>query len=105
MTIIVRRPHAYRFLEDVFEHEGGIESATPAGCVTAEGTLAPLPGFYFLDASGAFLSSTPLTNAGEVAAAMKNPGESADGDAAIGSKALEQTSIRVSGFVQAEGIT
>ena len=63
VRVIVRRPHAYFFLQDLFEDRGGMRSATPAGCTLADGTTAPLPGIYFLDAEGGFLESVALASA------------------------------------------
>jgi hypothetical protein len=61
--VIIRRPHAYFFLQDTFDERGGIRSATPAGCVLADGTTAPIPGIYLLDENGEFLESVALTGA------------------------------------------
>ena len=63
VRVIIRRPHAYFFLQDTFEERGGIRSATPAGCVLANGTTAPLPGIYLLDEDGGFLESVALAGA------------------------------------------
>lgn len=63
VRVIIRRPHAYFFLQDTFEERGGIRSATPAGCVLADGTTAPLPGIYLLDEDGEFLESVALAGA------------------------------------------
>jgi len=63
VRVIVRRPHAYFFIEDLFEDRGGIRSATPAGCRLADGSTAPLPGLYFLDADGGHLRSVALQGA------------------------------------------
>lgn len=63
VRIIIRRPHAYFFLQDTFAGRGGIRSATPAGCVLADGTTAPLPGIYLLDEDGDFLESVALAGA------------------------------------------
>ena len=52
MRIIIRRPHAYFVLDDWFEEQGGVVSATPGGCVLGDGGLAPLPGLYVLSAEG-----------------------------------------------------
>ncbi len=63
VRIIVRRPHAYFFLADLFEDRGGMRSATLAGSTLADGTTAPLPGIYLLDAEGGFLESVALASA------------------------------------------
>ncbi len=63
VRVVIRRPHAYTFLQELFESRGGIQSATPAGCRIADGTTAPLPGIYFLDATGEFLESVALMDA------------------------------------------
>ena len=63
MRVIIRRPHAYFFIEDTFEDRGGISSATPAGCKLADGSTAPLPGVYFLDEEGKHAGSVALAGA------------------------------------------
>ncbi len=63
MRIIIRRPHAYFFLEDAFAEEGGIESGVVAGCRVADGTLAPLPGLYVLSEDGEVEKRIALTSA------------------------------------------
>ena len=63
VRVIIRRPHAYFFLADTFADRGGISSGSPAGCVLADGTTAPLPGIYLLDADGGFLASVALMSA------------------------------------------
>lgn len=60
MRIIIRRPHAYFFIQDAFESEGGITSATPAGCKLGDGSTAPLPGVYLLDGEGVVLERVAL---------------------------------------------
>ena len=57
MRVIIRRPHAYFFLNETFADEGGIASANPAGCVTEHGTELPLPGLYVLDSEGRFVAA------------------------------------------------
>lgn len=52
VRVIVRRPHAYFLIDELFEGRGGIRGSTPAGCLLADGTTAPLPGIYVLDADG-----------------------------------------------------
>lgn len=61
MRLIIRRPHAYFFIGDLFEDRGGIKSATPAGCTLADGSIAPLPGIYLLDADGSFVASSTVS--------------------------------------------
>jgi hypothetical protein len=61
VRIIIRRPHAYFFLENAFADAGGIESGIVAGCRIADGTIAPLPGFYVMNAEGDVESRIALT--------------------------------------------
>jgi len=49
VTIIIRRPHAYWFLELGREEEPMSVSATPAGVVIDGGDLLPIPSFFFID--------------------------------------------------------
>jgi len=64
VRIIVRRPHAYFFLDDLYADRGGIRSATPEGATVGDGATAPLPGIYVLDAEGRLLGSVALAGAG-----------------------------------------
>ena len=64
VRVIIRRPHAYFFINDRFEDRGGIESASPAGCTLADGSTAPLPGVYVLDADGNVEGSSTVARAG-----------------------------------------
>lgn len=75
MRVIVRRPHAYFFIADLFEDRGGIKSATPGGCTLADGSTAPLPGIYVLDSDGRFEASSEVSEA----AILKLLGESVPG--------------------------
>lgn len=50
--MIIRRPHAYFLIDRLFEEQGGIRTGTPAGCLLENGSIAPLPGVYVLDADG-----------------------------------------------------
>ena len=61
VRIIVRRPHAYFFIGDIFEDRGGIQSATPQGCSLADGSAAPLPGVYVLSPEGKYEASSPIS--------------------------------------------
>jgi hypothetical protein len=70
VRVIVRRPHAYFFIEDTFEDRGGIGSATPQGCQLADGSFAPLPGIYFLDEDGKHVTNTGLTSTDDLLKAM-----------------------------------
>jgi len=63
VRIIVRRPHAYFFIGDVFADRGGIQSATPQGCTLADGSSAPLPGIYVLDSDGKYEASSEISKA------------------------------------------
>ena len=63
VCLIIRRPHAYFFIGDIFEDRGGIKSATPKGCSLADGSTAPLPGVYVLDSDGSFEASSAISKA------------------------------------------
>ncbi len=105
MRVIVRRPHAYSFLNETFAEEGGITSATPAGCVTGNGTQLPLPGLYVVDSEGAFVATTTIGSVAEVLEMLKNPEALSTSMSEAPDAASESVSIRVSGFTAAEGIT
>lgn len=60
MRIIIRRPHAYFFLDETFADLGGIASGLAAGCVLGDGTIAPLPGIYILSPLGEPLTRVAL---------------------------------------------
>ena len=63
MRILIRRPHAYFFLGEQFKEEGGVASSNPLGCVLADGSQAPIPGIYLLDAEGAVTARVSLLGA------------------------------------------
>jgi hypothetical protein len=109
VRIIIRRPHAYLFLDQTFEKEGGVVSATPAGCVTADGTVLPLPGLYILDAQGQPIATTPIRSLEEMTELLSGAEDVGDSSSMapveVESSELERVSIRVSGFIPAEGIT
>ncbi len=102
MRVIVRRPHAYIFLNETFADEGGVASAKPGGCVTASGTELPLPGLYVLDSEGVFVESTTINSVEEVIEMLEDPKATASH---AQSNSSQTVSIRVSGFTAAEGIT
>ncbi len=105
MRVIIRRPHAYLFLNDTFAHEGGVASATPAGCVTGHGTQLPLPGLYVLDSEGSYVAATKISNVQKVVDLLELP-DALGAPTSRKDPALSETvSIRVSGFMAAEGIT
>lgn len=105
VRIIIRRPHAYSFLNETFVDEGGIATATPAGCVTANGTELPLPGLYIVDSEGRFVASSAIRSIDEVVEMLDEP-EVLDASASeVDPATSENVSIRVSGFTAAEGIT
>ncbi len=62
VSIIIRRPHAYWFLEDI--GNDGRESlsirATPAGLYIDDDDLLPIPSFFFLDADRTVLGNVAL---------------------------------------------
>ena len=60
VRIIIRRPHAYFFLGEVFKEFGGVKTGTPTGCVLGDGSTAPLPGLYVLHSSGGFEAQAAL---------------------------------------------
>ena len=61
VRIIVRRPHAYFFIGDLFKERGVIQIATPAGTTLADGSSAPLPGVYVLNADGGYVASSEIS--------------------------------------------
>ena len=61
VRIIVRRPHAYFFIGDLFKARGGIQTATPSGTTLVDGSSAPLPGVYLLDSDGKYEASSEIT--------------------------------------------
>ena len=105
VRIIIRRPHAYWFLNETFAEEGGIASATPAGCVTQDGTVLPLPGLFVVDSEGIFLASTTIHSVEEVVDMLEEPEAPSASNMEADPAASETVSIRVSGFMAAEGIT
>ena len=105
VRVIIRRPHAYWFLNETFADEGGIASATPAGCVTGDGTELPLPGLYVVDSEGNFVAATTIRNVDEVVEMLDDPQALSASGAETDPSASETVSIRVSGFMAAEGIT
>ncbi len=64
VRVIIRRPHAYFFIGDIFADRGGIESATAQGCSLADGSTAPLPGIYVLGSDGTYEASSGISKAG-----------------------------------------
>ena len=104
MRVIIRRPHAYSFLNETFAEEGGIASATPAGCVTGNGTELPLPGLYVVDSEGRFIAATTIRNVEEIVEMLEDP-EALSAMSEADPAAYESVSIGVSGFMAAEGIT
>ena len=63
VRVIVRRPHAYFYIQELGADQGGISGATAAGVVMGDGTRAHIPGAYFMDAEGALLGATGLAGA------------------------------------------
>ena len=61
VRIIVRRPHAYFFIRDIFKDRGGLRSATLQGSTRADGSSAPLPGIYVLDSDGKYEASSEIS--------------------------------------------
>lgn len=62
MRVIVRRPHAYFFLNAQFKDQGGVVSGTPQGCVLGDGTPVPIPGVYVLRGEGDVERSVALAS-------------------------------------------
>ncbi len=60
MRVLIRRPHAYFFLDAQFEDQGGVATGTPQGCVLGDGTPVPIPGIYILSSEGATEASVAL---------------------------------------------
>lgn len=54
IRVLIRRPHAYFFLEDVFPELVSLGRATPKGFVRTDGTVAPLPGVYLFNSDFEF---------------------------------------------------
>ena len=104
VRIIIRRPHAYTFLNETFSDQGGIASATPAGCVTADGTTLPLPGLYVLDSDGGFLGVAAIRSVEALVELLQEP-DGMSTTSQVEPADSERVSIRVSGFTAAEGIT
>ena len=63
VRLIIRRPHAYFFIGDVFKDRGGIQSATPSGSTLGDGSSAPLPGIYVLNPDGSVEASSDISKA------------------------------------------
>ena len=105
MRVLVRRPHAYWFLNATFADEGGIASATPVGCVTGDGTELPLPGLYVVDSEGKSVAATTIRSVDEVIEMLDEPRAPSPAGTATDPQTSETVSIRVSGFMAAEGIT
>ncbi len=67
IRVIIRRPHAYFFVEDQFRKQGkDTESVvgSPSGMTLPDGTSAPIPGAYILNADGVAEASAPLLGTG-----------------------------------------
>ena len=105
VRVIIRRPHAYSFLNETFADEGGVASSTPAGCVTGKGTELPLPGLYVVDSEGRFMVATPIQSVDEVLGMLGDSVASSDSSSGANPPTSESVSIRISGFTAAEGIT
>jgi hypothetical protein len=60
VRVIIRRPHAYFFLSELFKEQGGVASGTPQGCVLGDGTPVPIPGVYLLSPKGEVLANVAL---------------------------------------------
>ena len=105
MRVIIRRPHAYWFLNRIFADEGGIASATPSGSVSAAGIERPLPGLYVLDSDGSFVAATTIRSVDEVVQMLADPQPRSAASTEAAPAAAETVSLRVSGFTAAEGIT
>ncbi len=65
VRIIIRRPHAYWFLEDIGGADKATDSvlATPRGLTISGGELLPIPGIFFIDPDRAVLGRVALTDA------------------------------------------
>jgi hypothetical protein len=60
VRILIRRPHAYEFVQRYALREAEPVSADESGVVFVDGGRAPIPGLYVLDADGRVLASVPL---------------------------------------------
>ena len=106
MRVLIRRPHAYWFLNKTFAGQGGLASATPTGGVSADGTSMPIPGLYLLDPDGGFLDATSIQSVDEVLELLKGvQALGAESTQRLNDMDHERVSLRVSGFTAAEGIT
>ncbi len=66
VTVIIRRPHAYWFLEKIagLNRQTDTIIATPRGLELPKGGTLPIPGIYFLDADQAVLGEVALAEPG-----------------------------------------
>ena len=62
VRVLVRRPHAYWFVDEHTGDRGGVVGATPAGITLGDGTTAPIPGLYLLSAQGELLGNSELVS-------------------------------------------
>jgi hypothetical protein len=63
VRVIVRRPHAYFFIKDKLAPKTSpTMKGTPAGVTFSDGTVAPLPGAYLMNAEGVVEASVALSN-------------------------------------------
>lgn len=104
VRLLIRRPHAYWFLEATYGESGGLGTAEPSGARTGSGERLPLPGLYVLEPvpEGAEpRGRCPITSVDQVVAFLRGAGAPGAGDG--GDQA--RVTLRVRGFVQAAGIT
>lgn len=60
VRILIRRPHAYQFVERHVRVGAELASADESGVVFVDGATAPIPGIYVLDADERILGSASL---------------------------------------------
>ena len=61
VRIIIRRPHAYIFLRELYANRRGVKFDTPQGGTLADGIVVPLPGIYVLNADGKVQASSAIS--------------------------------------------
>ena len=62
VRVLIRRPHAYWFVDEHTKERGGVVGATPSGITLGDGSTAPVPGLYTLSEDGALLGTAELVS-------------------------------------------
>ncbi|MFT7485572.1 MAG: hypothetical protein ACI9F9_001422 [Candidatus Paceibacteria bacterium] len=60
VRILLRRPHAYFFRDNLYRGMLGVRMDELRGPILSDGSLPPIPGVYVLDADGALVGSSPI---------------------------------------------